>query len=43
MVVSVGDYLVMTDGVKIIGIKANNFSNQWELKLDFSTSEAYTY
>lgn len=43
MVVSVGDHLVMTDGVKIVALKANNFSNHWELNLDFSTSKAYTY
>lgn len=43
MVVSVADYLIVTDGVKIVGLNAKNFSNHWELKLDFLASKAYTY
>jgi hypothetical protein len=43
MVVSVADYLIITDGVKIVGVNAKNFSKHWELKLDFLESKAYTY
>lgn len=43
MVLAVGDYLIVTDGVKMVGLNAKNFSNHWELKLDYSTSKVYTY
>lgn len=43
MVVSVGDFLILTDGVKMVALNAHNFSNHWEIKVNFSTSKAYTY
>jgi len=43
MVLSVSDYLILTDGVKMVGLNAKNLSNHWELKLDFLASKTYTY
>ena len=43
MLVAVGDFLIITDGVKIIAVEAKNFSNFNELKLDSSQSSIYSY
>lgn len=43
MLVAAGDFLILTDGVKIVGLNAHNFSNHWEIELDSSASKTYTY
>ena len=37
-IVTAGDYIIITDGVKIVAVEAKKFSNYWELKVDYSLS-----
>lgn len=43
MLVSIGGYLLLTDGVKMVGVDEGNFSNHWEINLDFKKSNPYSY
>lgn len=42
-VLMVGDVLVVTDGIKFIGIDPNNFNSHWEMTLDLNSHAAYDY
>jgi hypothetical protein len=43
MLVAIEDFLIITDGVKIVSVEAKNFSNHKELMIDSSQSSIYTY
>lgn len=43
MLVSVSEYLIVTDGVKMVAVNAKSFDKHWEIKVDFGSSKIYTY
>ena len=43
MMLAVSKTILITDGVKIVAIQADNIFKHWELKLDLKQSSAYTY